>query len=81
MDNGWRWSPPDAPAGSRTELWHLRDIQGVVRAEVYRSLRKDSEGKTYVWAVWPYHVTGNVGSAHTVIDARIIAEKKIGNQK
>lgn len=81
MKTGWRWLPTDPPKGRRKELWQLLDIQGVVRAEVYKSAREDADGKSYVWAVWPYHVTGNIGSTHTVIDARINAEKRTRDQK
>ena len=80
MNTGWSWRPIDQPTGQRKELWHLLDVQGRFRAEVYKSVEIDAEGKSYVWAVWPYQVVGNTGSAHTVIDARINAEKRLRNQ-
>lgn len=81
MKRGWCWRPMDQQTGGRKELWQLLDVQGVVRAEVYKSANIDTEGKSYAWAVWPYHVTGNIGSDYTVIDARIHAEKRISNKK
>lgn len=81
MQTGWRWNPIDQSTGRRNELWQLLDAEGVVRAEVFKSMKLDAEGKSYVWAVWPFHITGNVGSAHTVVDARMCAERMVGEQK
>lgn len=81
MKTGWRWSPTDQPTGRQKELWQLLDAQGAVRAEVFKSMKVDDKGTSYVWVVWPFHVNGNIDSANTVVEARISAEKRISNQK
>ena len=50
-------------------------------ARVYDTEKPNEHKETFIWAVWPYHQLGNVGSAPNVVDARFKAEQMIEAKK
>lgn len=81
MNSGWCWIPTNQLTIKRNERWQLFDSYGNERAVVLKTEVPGADGKSYAWPVWPYGVFENVGSAYTVIDARIKAERRLASCK
>ena len=61
----------------RKDAWSLIDPDGNELARIYEADQPDADGLTYCWAIWPFHVNGNVGGARTGADARLKCEKML----
>lgn len=74
-----RWLPTKAPmpkfGKSHKDDWVFLGDDGKELARVYDTEKPNEHGETFIWAVWPYHRLGNVGSAPNVVDARFKAEQ------
>ena len=77
-DAKWQPTPPlRHTKKQRKDAWSLVDSSGKELARIYESEQPDADGLTYCWAIWPYHVIGNIGSARTGADARLKCEKML----
>ena len=79
------WQPTKAPIRNLGRVhkddWVLLNEDGKELARVYDTEKPNEHKETFIWAVWPYHQLGNVGSAPNVVDARFKAEQMIEAKK
>ena len=79
------WQPTKAPVAkfgkSHKDDWVFLSEDGKELARVYDTEKANVHGETFIWAVWPYHRLGNVGSAPNVVDARLKAEQMMVGAK
>ena len=66
---------------SHKDDWVFLGDDGKELARVYDTEKPNVHGETFIWAVWPYHRLGNVGSAPNVVDARFKAEQMMVEAK
>lgn len=79
------WQPTKAPirnlGKAHKDDWVWLGEDGKELARVYDTEKPNEHGETFIWAVWPYHRLGNVGSAPNVVDARFKAEQMMVGAK